>query len=492
MMYVDADNAFAAALEADPECALGYWGRAMTLIHPMWPDTPTSEQFAAGAALVADGLTQARMTPRERAYLNAVGAYYRDAALRSEDDRLSSFAQAWRSVYEIFPDDPEAAAFYALAYLAAADPTDKSRRVALEAGAIAEGILKEIPDHPGGHHYVIHAYDSPELAERAVEVARNYGKVAPDVPHALHMPSHIFTLLGYWDESIQWNRRAAAAAKRLGDSAGVVTMHYLHALDYLTYAYLQSGQDGKAAEIRDKVLALQAPFTTVNMDNLTYHITSVPARYALERYRWDDAVALGVQRPESFPWGERFHRYEANVYAARALGAARLGRLDQARDDLARSRELLDPDAETALVRYWARETQVLQQAAEAWIEFTEGNRDRGFSILRDAAQTEKSFGAGSPRELMPATEMLGAMHLAADEPEAALSAFEALLEMRPHRLNAYLGAGRAAETLGDGAAAAKYYRAAVDLVDANAGDTFRVDHAREFLNSTEPVEDKN
>ena len=255
MTYKGAERAFDAAQKADPDCALAYWGIAMSFIHPVWPDRPSIVQFARAADLLAMANSRGRKTPRESAYIEALNSYYANAQERDERSRLASHAAAWAEVYKAFPDDLEAAAIAALAHLATASFLDKSNRKPKTAGAMAEEVLARNPEHPGGHHYVIHSYDFPDLAKRALGVARRYGRLAPEVPHALHMPTHIFTRLGLWEESIAWNLRSSASALKRGGAGA-----YAHTLDYLGYAYLQQAQDEKAAEILKTVHNLPTPF----------------------------------------------------------------------------------------------------------------------------------------------------------------------------------------------------------------------------------------
>ncbi len=488
MMYHDADRTFEAAAAVDPDCAMAYWGRAIVLIHPLWPDLPSLQQLNIGFALVEQAAALPS-TPRERAYIEAVAAYFRDASKRSEDDRLTSYAEAWKTVYERFPNDREGALLFALAHMASADPGDKTYQKQREAGAIAEAVLVEVPDHPGGHHYVIHAYDLPTLDERALEVARNYGKIGPDVPHATHMPSHIFTRLGLWRESIEWNRRSAAAAHRQEVEAGLVSTYHLHALDYLLYAYLQTGEDRKAEEVRDLVVSLEGPYMTLNRDNSAYHLSAAPARYALERHAWAEAARLEPRHPASFPWDEGFGRYVANTFAARALGRVRTGNVDGAHDDLERSEELLPGHAETALAAYYAGETEILQAATRAWILYTEGAQDAALEAFRAVAEREAARGGGAPSELLPANELFGEMLLKIERPEDALAAYQSVLARRPKRLNSLIGAGRAAEMAGDEALAADYYRQAMAVAGSAGGGSARLTLVKNYLSAHEAAQ---
>src|SRR5688572_19349723 len=261
MMYESAHKSFAAAASVQPACAIAYWGQAMTFVHPLWSDPPPAATFDKGALLADTAMAEGKKTDRERAYVEAVQAYYKAGKSNKEASNLLAFAGAWAAVHAKYPDDPDAALFYALGQLATADPSDKTFAQQRRAGELIEKVFARFPDHPGAHHYIIHAYDSPPLAMRALEVARAYGRIAPEVPHALHMPTHIFTRIGAWQDSIAWNKRSAAAALA-NPVAGTVSIHYLHALDYLAYSYLQRWQDDEATQVRATLQSLQSPVQT--------------------------------------------------------------------------------------------------------------------------------------------------------------------------------------------------------------------------------------
>ena len=235
MTYEGSKAAFAAATRTDPDCAMGYWGQAMTYIHPLWSDAPSKQDFERGQALVGEARARGQKTDRENAYIAAVGAYYEKGWNKNEAANLQNFEAGWENVYRQFPEDIEAACFYALAHMATANPADKTYTKQKQAGTIAEKVLVKVSDHPGAHHYLIHAYDYTTLASKALDTARSYGQIAPDIPHALHMPTHIFTRVGLWPESIKMNKRSATAALK-HPAGSEVSLHYPHALDYLVYA----------------------------------------------------------------------------------------------------------------------------------------------------------------------------------------------------------------------------------------------------------------
>jgi tetratricopeptide (TPR) repeat protein len=477
MTYEEAEAAFAAAAEADPGCGMAYWGQAMTVVHPLWSDPPSEARFETGRAL----LRQARangQSEHELAYVEALAGYYQAGRGDSEKPNLIGLENGWRAFHEKYPNDPEGAAFYALSQLATVDPGDKTFSKQREAGALAEAVLEMVPDHPGGHHYVIHAYDNPVLSEKAVEVARSYGKIAPDIPHALHMPTHTFTRLGLWQESIDWNRRSGdAALKRpVGDK---ISLHYFHALDYLAYAYLQGAEDQRALDVLVELTGVKPPY----QEHLAsaYTFAAVPARLTLERQMWASAADLEPRWPGDYPW-DTAPAMEAITYFARALGAARSGRFEQAEADLKTLTELQERVAASSA--YWGTQVEIQRLSALAWLQFEQGAWDEALSTMRAAADLEAGTEKHpvTPGEVLPARELLADMLLQLDRPLEALSEYEAALKRSPNRFNSLYGAGRAAELGGDGKTAVRYYGSLVE-VTANADtDRERLRRAKEYV----------
>lgn len=490
MMYPEADREFAAAVVADPACALAHWGRAMTLIHPLWPDAPTEAERKQGAEQVRRGLACPPATPRERAYLETLDRYFGEAATGDHVARLMVLDEAWAELADAYPDDLDAKAFSALYHLAPARfiAKDKSHRLQLEAAAQLQTVLAKIPDHPGAQHYKIHALDFPLLADRALEVCDSYGSIAPDVPHALHMPTHIFTRRGIWDKSIEFNRRSADAARKLGQNAGALNGHYPHALDYLTYAYLQRGQYREADAVRRQVSSLNGPYSAVQMTSMAFAFAAIPARYALERQAWSEAAELPLHQPAAFPWGKQYLNCDSVVHFARAIGAARSGRLDAARAEIAEQERVRRELAAAKRERYWLAQAETQLLAARAWVKLAEKNTDEAIALMRRAVELEATTDkeAVTPGEVLPAGDLLGDMLLEADRPADALAAFEAVLAASPNRLNTLYGAGLAAERLGDKAKARKHYEQLAQVAaDGDAG-LERVEHARAFLAKNE------
>jgi tetratricopeptide (TPR) repeat protein len=481
MMYDRAATSFAAAADVQPACAMAYWGQAMSLVHPIWSDPPAASVFAKGAMLADTAMKEGAKTARERAYVEAIQAYFKAGKTNKEAANLRAFASGWASVHQAYPDDPDAALFHALAQLATADPADKTYAQQRRAGDLIEKVFARHPNHPGAHHYFIHAYDYPPLAARALQVARAYGRIAPEVPHALHMPSHIFTRLGLWEDSIAWNQRSAAAA--LGKAVGgAVSLHYLHALDYLVYAHLQRGEDDKAAEVLANLQRLQGPLLPELAS--AYALAAVPARMALERQDWAAAMALEPRSPERFEWSS-FPAVEAITHFARALGAAHRRDSSLARRSLDTLAALRDRAAESNA--YWGTQVEIQRLAALAWLTFEQEDRRKGLEVMRQAAQLEATTEKHpvTPGEVLPASELLADMLLDMGEHAAARKHYEATLERSPHRLNSAYGLGRAAELAGDEAAAVKAYQQLIAFAVANGkARPDRVLHATRYLSS--------
>lgn len=486
MMYPEGDREFAQAAAIDPACALAYWGRAMTIIHPLWPDAPTEAEMKAGAEHIRRGLAISSATPRERAYLETLDKYFGPAAAGDHPTRLKALDVAFGELAEKYPDDLDAVAFAALYHLAPARfmAKDKSHRVQIEAAAQLQRVAAKIPDHPGAQHYKIHAYDFPMLADRALEVCDSYSSIAPDVPHALHMPTHIFTRRGFWDKSIEFNLRSAEAARKLGQAAGAINGHLPHALDYLTYAYLQRGQYREADTIRQQVLAEKGPYSAVQPTAMAFAFAAIPARYALERQAWSEAAALPLHQPATFAWGKQYLNCDSIVHFARAIGAARSGKIDAARAEIAEQERILKELTAVKRESYWASQAETQLLAARAWVQLAAKNKDEAIALMRRAAELEAMTDkeAVTPGEVLPAGDLLGDMLLETGRHAEALTAFEAVLAASPNRLNTLYGAGLAAERAGNAAKAKQYYAQVTSVAADGDGGIGRVEYARTFL----------
>jgi hypothetical protein len=453
---------FSAVAEKDPGCAMAHWGTAMSWWGNPFGGYRSPKALAAGRAAVEKARAAKPKTPREADYVEAVALLYKEFETVDQRTRTLAYEKAMEQVAAKHAGDSEARIFYALAVDQTALPTDRTYANLLKAAAILEKELPAQPDHPGIAHYIIHSYDVPSLAPRALEAARRYAKLAPDAPHALHMPSHTFTRLGYWDESIKTNLASAAAARK--DNAA---SEELHALDYQTYAYLQTAQDAAAKKVVESVGAIGARIRTDVADNAApapagfFALAAIPARYALERNVWADAAALAVHE-SAFPWAD------AITYYARALGAARSGNPAAASKDI----EKLGAIAEALKARndnYWAGQVDIQRRVASAWVQFAGGQRDAAIAAMREAAEmedaTEKS--AITPGPIKPARELLGEMLLEAGKPAEALVAFELSMKKEPNRFRGFHGAARAAEAAGDSAKARTYYAKLVETCAA-------------------------
>ncbi|MDX1395594.1 MAG: tetratricopeptide repeat protein [Gemmatimonadota bacterium] len=484
MTYLDARESFAAAVEADPACGFGYWGQAMTYIHPLWPDVPSTEDLDRGRQLVERGREAAASDTRAADYLSTVEAYFRDATDRTEPERLASFAAAWAQVRDRHPDDLEARALSALALLATVSPSDKTYAGQYEALDLLDDVLEAIPDHPGGQHYVIHARDYPPLAEDALDVARAYGRLAPDVPHALHMPTHIYTRVGLWDESIEGNDRSAESSWRRTEAVGGISTDFHHALDYLAYAHLQRAEDESARAVMERALAADGPWAAANMPAIAYALAAIPARYALERRDWNTAADLAPRAPDGFPWDDGFAPFEALTHFARALGGARSGRFDVAEEAIGTLEALGERISSTSSNEYWRTQIEVQVVAARAWLAHERGDRDRGLDLMREAARVEASTEKGpvTPGELLPAAELLGEMLFLAGRYDEALDAYEAALARSPNRLNGLAGAAKAARAAGRDDAAQRYLTALIDLTASAETPRPAIEEARAYV----------
>src|SRR6195952_136233 len=438
--YRASQKVFEDALKADPECGIAYWGVALSLL---WNPhaTPPAKNLAEGASVIAKGKTVGAKTQRERDYIDALGTMYADYEKVDHRTRLLAYAKAMEQLAQRYPNDDEAQIHYALALNTSASPADKTYANQLKGAAILEPISQRQPDHPGVAHYLIHLYDYPPIAEKGLDAARRYAKIAPAAAHAQHMPSHIFTRVGYWSESITSNAEAARVAKDAKDFHD-----QLHAMDYQVYAYLQLGQDQRAKAIVDEMTTVTG--LTENYMPGPYALAVSPARYAIDRGDWKAASELAV-RPSPLA------QVQAISYFARALGAARSGNPDAAKPDIAKLAELRDRlrDAKDA---YWSGQVDIQWQVATAWLLDAEGKYDEALNAMRAAADAEDKTDKHpvTPGVPKPARELYGVMRLESGKPAEALAAFEATLNKEPNRLGATAGAAKAAEKAGANAKA--------------------------------------
>ncbi|RPI50182.1 MAG: hypothetical protein EHM55_22000 [Acidobacteria bacterium] len=475
--FAQAITAFNGVLEKDPSCAMAHWGIALSRWGNPFAGLRAPQQITLGREAVQKAQTTGSPTPRERAYIAAAAALFTDGDAATQRARTLAYEQGMERLVKEYPADMEGRIFYALAVNQTALASDKNYTQQLKAAAILEPLFKEHPKHPGLAHYIIHAYDHPPLAEKALQAARSYASLAPSVPHALHMPSHTFTRVGLWKESIETNRRSAEAARKEN-----ATSEELHAMDYQAYAYLQIAQDAAARRVADEATAAAARLD-VNATGVAapgvaglYAASAIPSRYALERGAWAEAAALPV-RPANTPYTE------AITHFARAIGAARSGNPKAAAADIERLAALRDT-LKTMQDAYWAEQVDIQRQIAIAWTTFAEGDQARGIDELRAAAKAEDGTdkSAVSPGPLAPARELLGYMLLEAGRPAEALIEFEATTKKEPNRFRGLYGAGRAAEAAGQRAKAVAFYQQLLQV--ASEPDTSRpeLQHARTFV----------
>jgi tetratricopeptide (TPR) repeat protein len=466
--YDEAEKMFTKVLDEQPRCAMAWWGVAMSNFHPLWaPPTPTELKKGAKAINVARSIDN--KTKRESDYIEAIGAFYQDTTNLDHHSRVLNFEKAMEKIYLSYREDKEAPVFYALALNAAADPADKTYARQKKAFAILNTIFEQEPLHPGIAHYIIHNYDYPGLAEMALPAARKYASIAPASAHAQHMPSHIFTRLGLWDECIQSNLVAASSAKCYAEQAKIKG-HWdeeLHALDYVMYAYLQKGDDDRAKEQLDYLEAI----TEVHPVNfkVLYAFAAMPARYFLERRMWNEAAGM-KQYPANFPW-EKFSWQKAIIHFTRVLGDVHTGKMAEAKKELQNLEALHNLLTKEKNMSREAAQVAVQINTGEAWIQYKEGNNDKALSLMTKAADMEDGTEKHpvTPGEVIPARELLGDMLLEMNKPALAFEAYKSVLKTHPNRLNGLYGAGISAYKSGNKEEAISYFNTLQNITAANS-----------------------
>ena len=475
--FPEAIKMFEGIAQKDPTCAMASWGVAMSQWGNPFAGQRSVQTIERGQATVTKARTRGTPTPRERALIDAVAILFSSTDAGTQRSRVLSYEEAMKKISDSHPQDTEVKIFYALAVTQSASPTDKTYSKQNAAAGLLEPLFKQMPEHPGLAHYIIHAYDAPPLAPKALAAARRYASLAPAIPHALHMPSHTFTRVGFWNESIDTNRRSADAARKSGGPAGAG--EELHALDYQIYAYLQLGQDRSAKAALDRAMAVVGGADGVAAGAAgagAYALAVMPARYALERGAWEEAAAL-TPRPANTPYTE------AITHFARAIGAARSGRPDAATADIDKLAALRDKLSSMQDL-YWTEQVDIQRRVALAWQAFARGQKDDGITQLKAAADAEDATdkSAISPGPIAPARELYGFMLLEAGRAKEALDAFEATMKKEPNRFRGAYGAARAAELAGDRSKARTYYKQLLEI--AKDADTERpeVGQARKFV----------
>jgi tetratricopeptide (TPR) repeat protein len=466
--YLEAKAVFEEALKADPTCAIAHWGIALTYMDN--PHIPIPQgNLAPGRAAIEQAKAVGAKTDRERDYIDALALMYADYEKRPHMERMRLFRDALAKLAAKYPNDDEAQIAYAITLNTSADLNDRTYAQQLKGAAILEPISQRLPKHPGVTHYLIHLYDYPELADKGLDAAHRYASIAPAAPHAQHMPSHIYTRVGHWKESIDSNQASVDAAKA-ERSVG----NYLHAQDYMVYAHLQLAQDEAARKVMEEMLRETEFKATVLAAH--YALAASPARYAVERGDWDAAAQLQV-RPSPFLYAT------AMTHFARALGAARSGKPDAAEPDVGKLAELRDKlrDAKDA---YWAEIVDIQRQVAAAWVLHARGRHDEALAAMSAAADAEDKINKHvvTPGPLAPARELYGEMLLDRGQAREALAAFESTKAREPNRFRGFLGAAQAAEKLGDKAAAKANYEKLLALAGGAGSARPEVEAARRFV----------
>jgi tetratricopeptide (TPR) repeat protein len=462
--YEEAEKAFLDVEKQDPKCAMAYWGEAMSLWHQLWnrPDAATIKR--ASAELKKADKVKAGTTDRERDYIQALKAFYSNSNKADHEARARAYSAAMEKVYKKYPDDHEAAAFYALSLLASEPDNDTTFANRKQAGAILDKLFAEEPNHPGIAHYLIHTYDKPQLAQLGLPAARRYAQIAPAAPHALHMPSHIFARLGLWQDDINSNLASIAATRKATEMHMGGEGHQFHAMDYLVYAYLQSGREADALKVIEEVKAMppMKDMYGTGYDPRLYALAAFPARYALELHHWTEAASL---TPVAYAQtGDA-----AITYWARAIGAAHIGNVAQARTDI----EHIDAIHKTLVdqkKKNFAEAVDQDRKEATAWLDHAEGRNDAAIAALRTIAEKEEASGDESDGGT-PAREMIADMLLEMKQPEQALAEYKTDLKFYPNRFNGLYGAAQAAEMAGQMSQATEYYAVLVKTCEGSTSE---------------------
>ena len=478
--WIEAEKAFTKVIDKDPECVMAYWGVAMCKLgHPRW--APTRDEYEKSVQMLEIAQTLNK-TDREEDYLNAIGTYYNTSWDESDHEtRALAMEKDMEALYKKHESDKEAAVFYAVALFRTADPKDMSYTKQKIAGGILESIFPYQPNHPGIAHYIIHHYDNPELAQLALPTARRYADIAPASAHAQHMPSHIFTRLGLWDESIESNINSANSARCYAEEVEM-DGHWsneIHAMDYLVYAYLQKGDNENAMEQYEYLQTMYNVYP--EKTSVAYPFAAIPARMALENKNWAQAATVEVHESElqweEFPWSKSI------VHFARALGASRIGYISSAQKELEILHSLHQKLVEDE-DKYSADQVMIEIKASQAWLQYAQGNNEEAIYLMQEAAIMEENTSKHpvTPGEVLPARELMGDMLLAMNKYSQALEAYELDLLRHPNRFNGIYGAAVAAKGLGDEEKATMYFEELLILTENSNSDRPEVEEARTFV----------
>jgi len=499
--YDEARRRFLELAERDPECAMAWWGVAMTWFHPLWAP-PTIVERVEGLTAIMKAKEIGGGTELERGLIDAVEAYYTATETPAFEKKIiagcsccgpqahSARARAFHSrmeeLHRRFPDNVEVSTFYALAKLGTVDPTDKSFAKQRIAGALLDDLFERNPDHPGIAHYIIHAYDYPELADRGLKAARQYDDIAPWVPHALHMPTHIYTRLGMWEDSVEGNLASSEAARNYSKRFynGGSTMDDLHAMDYLMFAYQQTARDSEARKLLDHLREIRE-IVPGNDFASAYAIAAMPARDCVERKAWKEAIGLEVPHRA---FVERFPFAVAHIEFARAVGAARTGELEIAEQTVSELARLRD-SVEDSKFLWWTGQIEIQHLAAAGWLAHAQGRHSEAERLFRKAAGIEEKAGTHpvTPGQILPVREQLGEMLLELGKPSEALAEFERSLEAFPRRFHSHLGAARAAWRIGRHDSARAHASALIEMAGEKGERPGLLGEMREILAGTGP-----
>ena len=481
--YTEAEKAFVKVIDADPNCPMAYWGVAMSIYHAAW-FPPTEKDLIKGSKIM-NVAKELAMDDKQRDYINAIDAFYTDWKTIDHQTRAKRFEKKMEQIHIKYPEDIEAAIFYSLALYSTRDRVGKDYKNERKAGKILESLIIDNPNHPGIYHYIIHNYDNPVLAQKALETARRYAKIAPSSSHAQHMPSHIFTRLGIWEESIESNLLSAESSRCYTEAAALNGSYFeeLHATDYLVYAYLQKGDNLNAEKQYNLIKNLKA-FYPVNITAAIYPITAIPARLALENRNWEQAANLELQEIdlnwEEFPWQKAIYHF------ARALGSSQTKDFDTAEQQIEVLKKLhqnlIEQNDRSKAIQIKQVEIQI--KTSQAWLSFKRNDLKNGLLLMQEAVEIEKvtSKHPVTPGDVLPAIELLGDMLLELNKPEEALVAYEQNLKVHPRRFNGIYGAAIAAKQLGDNEKATLYFEQLLELTENSNVERPEIKEARKFI----------
>ena len=481
--YSEAEKAFVKVIDADPNCPMAYWGVAMSIYHAAW-FPPTEKDLIKGSKIMGVAKELA-MDDKQRDYINAIDAFYTNWKTDDHTTRQKRFELKMEQIYLKYPEDIEAAIFYTLALYSTRDRFGKAYKNERKAGKILESLINDNPNHPGIYHYIIHNYDNPVLAPKALETARRYAKIAPSSSHAQHMPSHIFTRLGIWEESIQSNLLSAESSRCYMDALTSEETYFeeLHATDYLVYAYLQKGDNINAEKQYNQIKNLKT-FYPVNIPAAIYPIAVIPARLTLENRNWKQAAQLELQEIDlnwdMFPWHKAIHHF------ARALGAAQIKDFNKAEQEIEVLKKLhQNLIAENDRNKHiQIKQVEIQIKTAQAWLNYRKGDLKKGLALMQEATEIERKTSKPPtyPGDVLPAIELLGDMLLEMDKPEEALLAYEENLIERPHRFNGIYGAAVAAQQSGEKEKATMYFELLLKVSESSNGERPELKEAQSFI----------